>query len=101
MSDYDPESELMKLCDRAGGPPVKVSDDLYDILARAKAMAERSGGALDPTIAPVVRLWRRARGARRSSPILRPSATPCPASEHSEDRARHPRCPDGPARLPA
>ncbi len=61
FSDYDPESELMRLCDRAGGPPVKVSDDLFDILARSKAMAERTGGAFDPTIAPVVRLWRRAR----------------------------------------
>ena len=61
FSDYNPESELMRLCDRAGGPPVKVSDDLFDILARSKAMAERSGGAFDPTIAPVVRLWRRAR----------------------------------------
>ncbi len=61
FSDYDPESELMRLCDRAGGPPVKVSDDLFDILSRSKAMAERTGGAFDPTIAPVVRLWRRAR----------------------------------------
>ena len=65
FSDYDPESELMRLCDRAGGPPVKVSDDLFDILARSKAMAGRSGGAFDPTIAPVVRLWRRARRDRK------------------------------------
>lgn len=65
FSDYDPESELMRLCDRAGGPPVKVSDDLFDILARSKAMAERTGGAFDPTIAPVVRLWRRARRDRK------------------------------------
>jgi thiamine biosynthesis lipoprotein len=61
FTDYDPESELMRLCDRAGGPPVKVSDDLFDILMRSKVMAERTGGAFDPTIAPVVRLWRRAR----------------------------------------
>jgi thiamine biosynthesis lipoprotein len=61
FTDYEPDSELMRLCDRAGGPPVKVSDDLFDILSRSKAMAERTGGAFDPTIAPVVRLWRRAR----------------------------------------
>jgi len=65
LSDYDPESELMRLCDRAGGPPVKVSDNLFDVLERSKAMAERSGGAFDPTIAPVVRLWRRARRERK------------------------------------
>ena len=65
LSDYDPESELMRLCDRAGGPPVEVGDDLFDVLARSVAMAERSGGAFDPTIAPVVRLWRRARRERK------------------------------------
>lgn len=65
FSDYDPESELMRLCDRAGGPPVKVSDDLFDILSRSKVMAERTGGAFDPTIAPVVRLWRRARREKK------------------------------------
>jgi thiamine biosynthesis lipoprotein len=65
LSDYDPESELMRLCDRAGGPPVKVGDDLFDVLARSVAIAERSGGAFDPTIAPVVRLWRRARRERK------------------------------------
>lgn len=61
LSDYDPESELMRLCDRSGGPPVPVSPDLFDVLSRAKAMAERSDGAFDPTMAPVGRLWRRAR----------------------------------------
>ncbi|MDX2036070.1 MAG: FAD:protein FMN transferase [Isosphaeraceae bacterium] len=65
FSDYDAESELSKLCDRAGGPAVVVSEELFDILSRAKAMAERTGGALDPTIAPVGRLWRRARRERK------------------------------------
>ncbi len=65
MSDYQPESELMRLCDRAGGPPVRVSKDLFDILQRSKAMYERSGGAFDVTIGPVVRLWRRARRDHR------------------------------------
>jgi thiamine biosynthesis lipoprotein len=61
LSDYDPESELMKLCDRAGGPPVAVSDDLFRCLEASQAMSERSGGAFDCTIGPVGRLWRRAR----------------------------------------
>jgi thiamine biosynthesis lipoprotein len=65
LSDYNPESELMKLCDRAGGPPVKVSGELFEVLSRAREMAERSEGAFDPTIAPVVRLWRRARRDRK------------------------------------
>jgi thiamine biosynthesis lipoprotein len=65
LSDYDPESELMKLCARAGGPATPVSPDLYTMLDRSKQLAERSQGAFDPTIAPVVRLWRRARRDRK------------------------------------
>ena len=61
LTDYDPESELMRLCARAGGPPVAASRDLYDVLDRSKRLHERSGGAFDVTVAPVVRLWRRAR----------------------------------------
>jgi thiamine biosynthesis lipoprotein len=65
LSDYRPDSELMRLCDRAGGPPVAVSADLFDVLTRARAMSERSGGAFDITVGPVVRLWRRARRNRK------------------------------------
>src|SRR5215203_2322702 len=35
MSDYQPTSELMKLCEQAGGPPVEVSPDLFAVLAKA------------------------------------------------------------------
>jgi len=61
MSDYNPRSELMSLCQRAGGPPVPVSEDLFQVLARSQALAERTDGAFDITVGPVVRLWRRAR----------------------------------------
>ena len=64
LSDYDTESELMRLCDRAGGPPVAVSADLFTCLERAQAMSASSGGAFDATIGPVGRLWRRARRNR-------------------------------------
>ncbi len=61
MSDYKPASELMKLCAKAGGDPVKVSDDLWTVLERAQEVARRSDGAFDVTVGPIVRLWRRAR----------------------------------------
>jgi len=61
LSDYDPDSELSRLSRSAGGPAVAVSADLFDVLQRSKAIWERSGGAFDVTIAPVGRLWRRAR----------------------------------------
>jgi thiamine biosynthesis lipoprotein len=65
LSDYEPESELSRLSQKAGGPPVRVSADLFDVLAQSKRMHERSGGAFDVTIAPVGRLWRRARRDRK------------------------------------
>lgn len=61
MTDYDPESELMRLCRQPVGEPVRVSEELFAVLVEARRVAEISGGAFDPTIGPVVRLWRRAR----------------------------------------
>lgn len=65
LTDYDPNSELMRLVACAGGPPVPVSPDLFAVLSRAKELYDRSNGAFDPSIAPVVRLWRRARRERK------------------------------------
>jgi thiamine biosynthesis lipoprotein len=65
MSDYRQESELMRLCAKAGGPPVRVSDDLFVVLRRAEEVSRRSGGAFDVTVGPVVRLWRRARRTQK------------------------------------
>ena len=62
MTDYDPQSEVMRLCARSKpGNPVAVSDDLWRVLSRAQRVAELSDGAFDITVGPVVRLWRRAR----------------------------------------
>jgi thiamine biosynthesis lipoprotein len=62
MSDYDPDSEVSKLSQSSGqGLEVVVSDDLWFVLSRAQALAERSQGAFDVTVGPYVNLWRRAR----------------------------------------
>jgi thiamine biosynthesis lipoprotein len=61
MSDYQSTSELMRLCAKAGGGPVKVSGELFYVLSRARRVSRESGGAFDVTVGPVVRLWRRAR----------------------------------------
>jgi thiamine biosynthesis lipoprotein len=65
MTDYDPNSELMRLCKKAGGPPVPVSDDLFVVLKRAQEVSRLSDGAFDVTVGPVVHLWRLARRTRR------------------------------------
>lgn len=62
LSDYDPNSELRRLCATSGGGvAVHVSDDLWRVLVRAVELSERSAGAFDVTISPVVHLWRAAR----------------------------------------
>jgi thiamine biosynthesis lipoprotein len=61
MTDYDPESELMRLCGSPVGHPVRVSDELFEILAESQRLAKISAGGFDVTIGPVVRQWRRAR----------------------------------------
>ncbi len=65
LSDYDPESELNRLCRTAGtGQCMPVSDDLWRVLVRSREISQASGGAFDVTIGPVSRLWRRARRRR-------------------------------------
>ena len=62
MSDYDPESELRRLCDTAGErKAVHVSPELWKVLEHAQQVSRQSGGTFDVTVGPVVRLWRRAR----------------------------------------
>ena len=61
MSDYRRDSELMRLCARAGGRPVRVSQDLFVVLRRAQEVAQRSAGAFDITVGPLIALWRKAR----------------------------------------
>lgn len=61
MSDYRKDSELNRLCARAGAPPMKVSDDLFGVLERAQRISASTRGAFDVTIGPLVRLWRQAR----------------------------------------
>jgi thiamine biosynthesis lipoprotein len=65
LSDYDPESELMRLCDRAGMGPVKVGEDLFRVLEASQVMSARSDGAFDASVGPLVHLWRRARRTRK------------------------------------
>ncbi len=61
LSDYDPDSELNRLCKHPPGEAVAVSDDLWYMLEQSEKYAEMSGGAFDATIGPVVKLWRIAR----------------------------------------
>ena len=61
FSDYRSESELSRFCRRSGRGPVEISSTLFEAFLKSQKLSERSGGAFDVTISPVVRLWRRAR----------------------------------------
>lgn len=68
MSDYLPTSELMQLCgkfEKKIGDPVKVSDDLFHVLDKARTVSRLSDGAFDVTVRPIVVLWRHARRTQR------------------------------------
>jgi thiamine biosynthesis lipoprotein len=65
MSDYKADSELMKLCQHAGGDPVPVGEDLFKVLQASQEVARLSDGAFDVSISPVVRLWRKARRTKK------------------------------------
>ena len=61
MSDYRSESELRHL-DSAWSP---VSRELFTVVERAIEIADATGGAFDPTVGPLVALWREARRSHR------------------------------------
>lgn len=64
MSDYRVDSEVRRL-ELRPREWVPVSAPLYDVLARAIEIAQASDGAFDPTVGPLVQLWREARRTGR------------------------------------
>ena len=75
LSDYDPDSEVMRLCRTAGnGQAVPVSVELFAVLARSIELSQATDGAFDVSIAPVVKLWRIARRQRKPPPELQLAA---------------------------
>ncbi len=64
-SDYIADSELLAIGTHPVGTPVVISPLLFRLLADARDLAERSGGAFDPTLGPFTRLWRESRRRNR------------------------------------
>src|SRR5688572_2787670 len=57
MSLHRPDSELSRVNAAAAIKAVPISPDLSKVISSALAIAERTDGAFDPTIAPLTRLW--------------------------------------------
>ncbi len=64
MSDYRPDSEIRGVA-RLAPAAARVSPEVFAVVARAIAIARDTDGAFDPTVGPLVALWRDARVTRR------------------------------------
>ncbi|NNE10485.1 MAG: FAD:protein FMN transferase, partial [Gemmatimonadetes bacterium] len=56
-STYRENSELSRFNRAPGGAWFPVSSETAEVVARARAIHEASGGAFDPTVGPLVDLW--------------------------------------------
>lgn len=75
-SEWDPESELSRLNAAAGGDFVSVSDELFELLERSKAVSEATSGTFDVTFHAVGRLWWFRPGAKPPKPEAIAAALP-------------------------
>lgn len=57
MSTYDSASDVSRFSRLGSTEPMRVDASLLDVLASAYVVSERSGGAFDPTVAPLVDAW--------------------------------------------
>jgi thiamine biosynthesis lipoprotein len=68
MSEWRPETELSRLNAASGGAPMKVSAELFEVLARSREISEQTGGAFDVTFHGVGQLWKFETGAKPPDP---------------------------------
>ncbi|MEJ2181991.1 MAG: FAD:protein FMN transferase [Nitrospirota bacterium] len=57
LSFWTRDSEIAAINREAGRSPVNVSPETLEIVERALQVSRLTGGAFDPTIGPVIRLW--------------------------------------------
>ncbi|HCC68282.1 MAG TPA: thiamine biosynthesis protein ApbE, partial [Nitrospiraceae bacterium] len=57
LSHFSQDSELSAINRASGVNPVKVSPETLEVIKKAVDIARLTGGAFDPTIGPVVKLW--------------------------------------------
>jgi len=57
LNNYDPQSEVSAINRHAGDSPVTVSQETMEALTLALKYGDITGGALDITIGPLLRMW--------------------------------------------
>jgi thiamine biosynthesis lipoprotein len=61
LSDWTARSAASHVSAHAGEGPIAAPPELVDVLAQSLDVARKTEGAFDPTVGPLVALWRRAR----------------------------------------
>ncbi len=57
LSNYRPSSELSRISRDAGNGPVVTDPETFQFLERSLFWSQRSGGAFDITVGPLLRVW--------------------------------------------
>src|SRR5271156_5800374 len=57
LSNYKPDSEWSDVNRRAGDGPVRISDELYQLLAACVEYSRQTEGAFDITVGPLMKVW--------------------------------------------
>jgi FAD:protein FMN transferase len=70
-SDYEPNSELMQLCNTGPNTPFKASADLFDLISRSLELSRLTDGAFDITCGNLTHLWRRTKRTQKLPPADR------------------------------
>lgn len=65
LSNYKPESEWSQVNTHASERPVKVSPELFRLLAACQGYSRASDGAFDITVGPLMKLWGFYKGSGR------------------------------------
>ena len=71
FSDYEPNSEIMQLCNVGPNKPFKASADLFTLISRSLEFARLTEGALDITCGNLTHLWRRTKRTHKLPPADR------------------------------
>ena len=71
FSDYEPNSELMQLCNAGASKPFKASDDLFVLVSRSLEFSRLTDGGFDITCGNLTHLWRRTKRTHKLPPADR------------------------------
>ena len=68
LNNFSPDSEISAVSMSAGTGPVRVSKETLELMKKTIGVSSDTAGAFDPTIAPVLKLWKFS--GRPASPSL-------------------------------